>query len=118
MTVCIAALYGNGSGVVVASDRMVTAHIPMGFEFEYDERAKIVEMDDETGVYALIAGDVLRGYEIVELAKSKLTKDNGGGFTASHIAEVIRAAYQNIRLKTIVENEIEPRGLDLNSFLR
>ena len=30
MTVCIAALYDHGRGVVLASDRMVTAHIPIG----------------------------------------------------------------------------------------
>ena len=54
MTVCIAALYGNGSGAVLASDRMVTAHIPIEYEFEYEERAKIVELDNVTGVCALL----------------------------------------------------------------
>ena len=29
MTVCIAALYEDGAGVVLASDKMVTAHIPI-----------------------------------------------------------------------------------------
>ena len=39
MTVCIAALYGSGEGVALASDRMVTAHIPIGYEFEYGEHS-------------------------------------------------------------------------------
>ena len=69
MTVCIAALYGNGSGAVLASDRMVTAQIPIGYEFEYEERAKIVELDNTANVHALIAGDILLGNEILDLAK-------------------------------------------------
>ena len=42
MTVCIATLYGSGKGVVLVSDRMVTAHIPMGYEYEHKETDKII----------------------------------------------------------------------------
>ena len=115
MTVCIAALYGDGAGVVLASDRMVTAHIPIGYEFEYKENAKIVELDEAASVFALIAGDVLRGNEIFDLAKSELTL-KGGGCTASEAAEIVRSSYQKVRLTNVIHRELEPRGLDLNDY--
>ena len=115
MTVCIAALYGDGAGVIMASDRMVTAHIPIGYEFEYKEDTKIVELDGAASVFALIAGDVLRGNEIFNLARSELAQKDGG-FTASEAAEVVRGSYQKVRLANVVHRELEPRGLDLNSY--
>jgi len=115
MTVCIAAIYGNGTGVVLASDRMVTAHIPIGYEFEYKEDTKIVELDGPASVYALIAGDVLRGNEIFDLARSELTQKEGG-FSASEAAEVVRGSYQKVRLANVIHRDLEPRGLDLNTY--
>ena len=41
LTICVAALYEDGKGAVLASDRMVTAHIPFGYEFEHQQTAKI-----------------------------------------------------------------------------
>lgn len=115
MTICIAALYGDGSGVVLASDRMVTAHFPIGYEFEHSENTKIVELGCDGMVRALIAGDVLRGNEILDAARAKLASKEGG-FTASEAAEAIRVSYQEIRLANIICRELEPRGLDLNSY--
>lgn len=43
MTICIAALYKNGEGCILASDRMVTVHFPMGYEYENEEVKKIIE---------------------------------------------------------------------------
>lgn len=116
MTVCIAALYGNGSGAVLASDRMVTAHFPIGYEFEYEERSKIVELDNVTEVCALIAGDILSGNEVLDAAKLNMLRQKDGGFTATEVGEIVRASYQNVRLSKIIQREIEPRGLDLNSY--
>ena len=115
MTVCIAALYGDGAGVVLASDRMVTAHIPIGYEFENKENTKIVELDEAASVFALIAGDVLRGNEIFDLAKTELTPKDGG-CPASEVAEIVRSSYQKVRLRNIIHRELEPRGLDLNNY--
>ena len=72
MTVCIAALYDRGAGAVLVSDKMVTARIPMGYEFEHDETTKIIKLDDGGSVYALISGDVMRGNEILDVAKAQL----------------------------------------------
>ena len=115
MTVCIAALYDSGEGVALASDRMVTAHIPIGYEFEYDEHTKIVELAGSQSVYALVAGDVLRAHEILNVAQAEMAQRDGG-VTASEAAEVIRKSYQQVRLNCIVHWELEPRGLDLGSY--
>ena len=54
MTVCIAALYGGGKGVVQVSDRMVTAHFPIGYEFEHLEDTKIIALDGSNAVPGLV----------------------------------------------------------------
>lgn len=73
MTVCIAALYGDGAGVVLVTDRMVTAHIPIGYEFEHQENTKIVELAGANSTHALLAGDVLVGNEILKVAQVQMT---------------------------------------------
>lgn len=115
MTVCIAALYENGEGAVLISDQMVTAHIPIGYEFEQKETSKIIAMDDSESVYALVSGDVLLGNQIIGAAKTQLQQQNGNS-SAEHTAQVVRAAYQQARLTEIINRELEPRGLDLNGF--
>lgn len=115
MTVCIAALYGNGEGVVLISDQMVTAHIPIGYEFEQKETSKIIAMDNSKSVYALVSGDVLLGNQIISAAKSQLQQQNGN-LSAEQIAQFVRGAYQQVRLTGIINRELEPRGLDLNGF--
>lgn len=115
MTVCIAALYGDGEGVVLASDRMLTAHIPIGYEFEHQENTKIVDLAGANATHALVAGDVLRGNEILKIAQ-ELMAQRDSGVSASEAAEIIRGVYQQVRLTNITHQELEPRGLDLNSF--
>ena len=77
MTVCIAALYGGGAGVVLVSDRMVTAHFPIGYEFEHQENTKIIALDGADSVHVMISGDVLRGNEILDMAKGQLALREG-----------------------------------------
>ena len=115
MTVCIAALYGKGKGVVLVSDRMVTAHFPIGYEFEHQEDTKIIALDGADAVHVMLAGDVLRGNEVLNVAKAQLVQREGG-VTAPEAAEIVREAYQKVRLANIVQRELEPRGLDLNSY--
>lgn len=115
MTVCIAALYGNGQGVVLASDRMVTAHIPIGYEFEHEENAKIIEVLPQSSIHVLLAGDVLRGYEILNMARTQLEQTEGG-IIASAAAEAFRTSYQQVRLTNTIHRELEPRGLDLSNY--
>ena len=115
MTVCIAALYENGKGAVLVSDRMVTAHIPIGYEYEHKETNKIIPVDDACSIHALIAGDVLRGNEVVQQAKSDWEQQQGQP-SASTMAELMRVAYQKVRLTAIVHTELEPRGLTMDAF--
>ena len=115
MTVCIAALYGDGEGVVLVSDRMVTAHFPIGYEFEHQEDTKIIALDGADAVHVMLAGDVLRGNEVLNVAKVQLTQHEGS-VTAPEAAEIVRQAYQKVRLANIIHRELEPRGLDLNSY--
>jgi hypothetical protein len=94
VTVCIAALYDDGKGAVLASDRMVTASIPIGYEFEHQEISKIVPMaGDSASIYALAAGDVLLGTEILENAKEQIQQQQHT-VVAAETAEIVRVVYQ------------------------
>ena len=115
MTVCIAAIYGDGKGSVLVSDRMVTAHFPIGYEFEHQEDTKIIALDGANAVHIMIAGDVLRGNEVLNNARAQLAQYDGG-VPAPDAAEIVRQAYQKVRLEKIVHQELEPRGLDLVSY--
>lgn len=114
MTVCIAALYENGKGCVLASDQMTTAHFPIGYEFENDEVKKIIKVREAAVAYLLFAGDVLFGHEVLEAVRNEA---EAKGITATPImAELFRQHYQNTRKQHIIRNELEPRGLTLDSF--
>ncbi|MCY3626737.1 MAG: hypothetical protein OXG88_03745 [Gammaproteobacteria bacterium] len=116
MTICIAAIYGAGDGVVLISDRMVTAHFPIGYEFEHAENTKIstINVDDDNSFYALMAGDVLCGNEILNYAKNECEQREL--ISAYEFVEIIRSAYQTVRLNSIIRTELEPRGLDLETY--
>ena len=115
MTVCIAALYGDGAGVVLVTDRMVTAHIPIGYEFEHQENTKIVELAGANSTHALLAGDVLVGNEVLKVAQVQMTQRDGS-VSASEAAEIVRGAYQQVRLEKITHQELGSRGLDLDTY--
>ena len=112
MTVCIAALYGDGTGAVLVSDQMVTAHIPIGYEYEQEATPKIIPVGT---THALLAGDVLRGNEVIGLARRNLAQHEGA-VSATDVAECVRQAYQQVRLTTVIHTELEPRGLNLGDF--
>ena len=114
MTVCVAALYENRQGVVLVSDRMVTAHFPIGYEFEHDETTKMIKMREALDVYSLLAGDVLLGMEIINAAREQVESQEIA--SATMIAEMVRVAYQQKRLARVVKSELEPRGLSLQDY--
>jgi hypothetical protein len=114
MTICIAALYDSGKGCILCSDQMVTARIPMGYEFESDDVDKMISICKSSPIHALTAGDVLAANEMTELAKKNA--ETQGISSTSGMAELLREAYQTVRRSAIVHNELEPRGLDLNTF--
>jgi hypothetical protein len=114
MTICIAALYDNGKGCVLASDQMTTAHIPMGYEFENDEVKKIVRVRETIDTYALISGDVLFANEVLEATRRNI---DAQGITAiPAIVELFRSHYQTVRKQHVVRNELEARGLTLELY--
>lgn len=114
MTVCIAALYENGKGCVLASDQMTTAHFPIGYEFENEEVKKIIKVRDAAVAYLLFAGDVFFANEVLENVRKEV--DTGGVTATPIIAETFRQQYQNVRKLHIIRTELEPRGLTLDSF--
>jgi len=114
MTICIAALYENGKGCVLASDQMTTAHFPIGYEFENEEVKKIVKVRETTVAYLLTAGDVLFANEILEAVRKDV--DEKGVTATPIIAELFRQHYQNVRRQRIIRNELEPRGLAIKSY--
>ena len=114
MTICIAALYENGKGCVLASDQMTTARFPIGYEFENEEVKKIIKVRETTVAYLLTAGDVLFANEVLEAVRKDV---DAKGITATPvIAELFRQHYQNVRKQHIVRHELEPRGLTLDSY--
>lgn len=115
MTVCIAALYDNGKGYVLASDQMTTAHFPIGYEFESDEVEKIIKIDSPP-VYVLISGDVVFANEVIENARGQIRND--GITNTAGIAERIRQAYQKVRITHFAHNELESRGLSLDIYYK
>jgi len=114
MTICIAALYENGKGCVLASDQMTTAHFPIGYEFENEEVKKIIKVRETTVAYLLTAGDVLFANEVLEAVRKDV--DEKGVTATPIIAELFREQYQNVRRKHIIRNELEPRGLTIESY--
>lgn len=114
MTICIAALYEDGKGCVLASDQMTTAHFPIGYEFENEEVRKIVKVRDTAVAYLLTAGDVLFANEVLEAVRKDV--DAKGVTATAVIADLFREHYQKVRRKHIIRNELEPRGLSLESY--
>jgi hypothetical protein len=114
MTICIAALFENGKGCILASDQMTTAHFPIGYEFENEEVKKIIKVRGTAVAHVLTAGDVLFANEVLEAVRKNIDEK---GITATPIiAELFRCHYQNLRRQHIIRSELEPRGLTLDSY--
>lgn len=112
MTVCIAALYGGGKGVVLASDHMITANIPMGYQFENDETSKIHPLSEDS--CALFAGNVLFGDPILQQSRAIIAGE--GQKYVGEIAEIVKNSYKDFRLSYIEERYLAPRGLTLEAY--
>lgn len=110
MTICIAAIGGDGGFVVVASDRMVTA-TPPPIQFEHNSR-KITEISPHSVV--LTAGDALAHVELcdeaVHMAKAIRI------LSIKQIAMEIQKAYQKQRSEKVEAEYLRPRGWTLKSF--
>lgn len=114
MTICIAALCDDGKGCILTSDQMTTAHFPIGYEFENEEVKKIIRISEAVNAYVLTAGDVFFAHEVLEAVRKNVT--DKGITQAAIIADLFRQCYQNIRRQHIVRAELEPRGLNLDTY--
>jgi 20S proteasome alpha/beta subunit len=113
MTVCIAAIAEKGKNLVLVSDRMITANIPIAYQYETDDVTKIYELTDFS--VAMIAGNALFAHEIVTNSLRKI-KDNNS-ITIEQIAEIVRDEYVLYRTKLITRDVLEPRGLTLDTYI-
>lgn len=110
MTICIAANCAGGSGVVVASDRMLSAPFLL-LEFDHPD-AKIDIISNSC--VALTAGDALA-------ADSVLSAGPGlpGQMTnplVSQFAEHVRQRFVEARRRLANEHILEPRGITFQDF--
>ena len=113
MTVCIAALYENGKGAVLASDRMITANIPpMAYEFESSEASKIHQLSADS--YVLLAGGILHGDSIIRHSQVIISRE--GYKSVEDLSNTITDTYKETRLKYIEQRYLNPRGLTLDRY--
>ena len=104
MTVCIAALCDGGQSVVVAADRMVTSGL--GIEFEH-ESPKIEQLSQRC--FAATAGNALAYTELFD--RVHLGIDELRQPIVESVAEMIKAAYQEVRQTRVTETILQPRGI-------
>lgn len=112
MTVCIGALAENKKSVVLATDQMITASIPIPYEFETDDVKKMYNLTDNVAV--LTAGNALFAHEIIENSIKAINASNPT--TIEIIAEIVRKTYQDFRRNLVIKQYIEPRGLSLVDY--
>lgn len=112
MTVCIAALFDDGQGAILASDHMITAHIPVGYEYEDKRTSKIHKLADNA--YAMFAGTVLFGDHIINMSKEQIPEN--GAKTLDKLANIVGDSYMKFRTSYIIEQTLAPRGLTLEKY--
>lgn len=114
MTVCIAALADKGKTISYATDQMVTVSIPIKCEYENEDFEKRRHLSDNA--VALIAGNALFADEIVEGALKRVQESSPDSFEA--IAGILREEYQNFRREKVIQEFLEPRGFNLDSYYK
>lgn len=114
MTICIAALADNCKTLVLSADQMITANIPISYQFETNNVKKIYDINEN--IVIMTAGNALYAYEIIDLVKRNLSSDQNP-ITVQYVAEITRRIYQNFRRQKVVTKLIEPRGLTLSDYL-
>ena len=110
MTICVAAICGNGTAVVVATDRMITASYPP-VEFEHDV-PKLEKLG--ASCVALTAGDALAHIDLFRAAKGTLAGLSDP--STQLISEQVRLSYSVERLKTAEHRFLGARGWTLQQF--
>ena len=110
MTVCIAMLFEDSKGVVVASDRLTTSSRPP-MEFEHKKR-KIKKINDRCVV--LSAGDALIPNEIIGDSSAMLSQHTSP--TIEMACDVIKDKFVSVRRRVAEELFLKPRGVTFKEF--
>lgn len=114
MTICIAALAENGKKIVYAADQMITANVPISYEFETDDVKKIHPFLTKTVV--MTAGNALVAHEILSNARQIIDANSEKYDSVEEIANIIRDQYAAYRLGYVINKYLEPRGLSLQNY--
>lgn len=110
MTICIAATADANKAVVVASDRMLSAHF-LSLEFDHPD-SKIEQLGPSC--MGLSAGDALPAGELFAASRALTAQLQDPAIVS--IAESIRESYVQRRAQRIEEMYFRPRGLTLEAF--
>jgi len=115
LTVCVAALYAGGGGVIGASDRMITAG---DVQFE-PQQTKLVTLTNSITI--MLAGDSSLQMEIVYKVRTDIQRrlqDNPGTvFEVQEVADLYAHFYVQARRKRSENAILAPIGLDYDSFV-
>ena len=103
MTICIAALANKEKSVVLASDKMVSQHMPL-MEYEHTVE-KIVRINEH--FYVLIAGVVNHAVAILDCARSEIRENSG----YDEKFEIMKKVYIEYRDQRIVDEILRPQGI-------
>lgn len=106
MTICIAAIYGNYSGIVAASDSMLTNP---GLSVEFEQPTKKMTKLSELCL-ALTAGDAVAHTELFNDVQNQI--NNLKCPAVSAIVDLIKRCYQERRKQEICERILIPRGFE------
>lgn len=106
MTICIAAICGDNTSIVLASDNMVTNSM-LSIEFEHPEKKMAILSNN---CIALTAGDALAYTELFNIVQSKISGLNNP--QTSQIVEVIKESYRTIREREVLETILYPMGFN------
>ena len=106
MTICIAAVCGRGSVLVMAADRMLTSSA-LSIQFEHASR-KFTPLSDSC--VALTAGDALAHTELFDAVRDEIAKIKAP--SVPQVVETIKECYQSIRRKEIEERILRPKGIN------
>ena len=114
MTVCIAALADNRESLIMISDKMITNDSgSMVYEYESHSISKIQELIPNV-LYVLMAGTVISAAKIIDIAKNAILTNK---MSFINKTEFIAHCYQQYRREQISKLVLEPRGLDLKTYL-
>ncbi len=106
MTICIAAICENYSGLVLASDSMLTnPYLPLEFE---QPTKKMTQLSDLC--IAMTAGNAVAHTELFNDVQCQIKQLKTP--SVNEIVDKIKRCYQNIRKREICERILVPRGFD------